>query len=276
MMVYQDQNQQTGYHEGYPPSSLNNHPVDVGVVYPENGNAYATYPSTAQVGYSPDNSDLGDSGFQDTSNREYMDIHAVHSNQSHNENEGHGHASNQNVPDRAGRVQVQVETDHGPRMTTTVVAGKPSGSISIKENQQRNSSNPKASGESRARQEEYPSSIKDYGRGSRGAPMHYRSFPPFPRNIPPARQFSFPPGNGNPRPWYPQRGRGRVWGHNAGSRVEGNVRWNVAKRKPSKKSAGNEVKKVVAREEVKVQGSGGLGGNQPDILQGPLEKLEIK
>merc|ERR1711942_205835 len=140
-------------------------------------------------------------------------------------------------------------------MTAAVIAGKPSGPNIMKGNQQRNSSNPKASGESRSPLEEFPSSNKDYGRGSRGAPMHYRSFPPFPRNIPPGRQFSFPPGNGNPRPWYPQRGKGRVWGHNAGSRGEGNVRWNVAKRKPSKKSAGNEVKKVVAKEEVKVLGS---------------------
>ena len=277
MMVYQDQNQQAGYHEGYPPTPHNIPPVDVGVVYPDNGNNYATYPSIAQVGYSPDISELGDSGFQDTSSRDYMDVHAVHSNQSHNDHDGHGHghASNQNEPDRDGRAQGHVESGHGPRMTTAVMAAKSSGPNIMKENQQRNSSNPKASGESRAPPEEFPSS-KDYGRGSRGAPMHYRSFPPFPRNIPPGRQFAFPPGNGNHRPWYSQRGRGRVWGHNAGNRVEGNVRWNVAKRKPGKKAAGNDVKKVGANEEVKVQGSGGLGGNQPDILQGPLEKLEIK
>merc|ERR1719158_116111 len=128
-------------------------------------------------------------------------------------------------------------------MATAVVVGKSSRPNIMKENHQRNSSNPKASGESRAPPGDFPSPNKDYGRGSRGAPMHYRSFPPFPRNIPPARQFSFPPGNGNPRPWYPQRGRGRVWGHNAGSRVEGNVRWNVVKRKPSKKATGNVVKR---------------------------------
>merc|ERR1719431_2100556 len=122
---------------------------------------------------------------------------------------------------------------HGQRITNAVVPEKSRGPNSTREIQSRNLSKPKP-GESRGPPEEYPSSSKDYGRGSRGTPMHYRSFPPFPRNIPPARQFPFPPGN--PRPWYQQRGRGRVWGHNTGSRVEGNVRWNVAKRKPGKKA----------------------------------------
>jgi len=273
VMGYQDQHQQPVYQEGNPPSSYYMPPSD-GVIYSDVGNTYATYPSSAQVGYSPDMSELGDSGFQDTSNGDSINVNnAVHSNQSHNENDGHGHASNQIIPEREGRVQGQVEPGHGPRITNAVVPEKSRGPNSTREIQPRNLSKPKP-GESRGPPEEYPSSSKDYGRGSRGTPMHYRSFPPFPRNIPPARQFPFPPGN--PRPWYQQRGRGRVWGHNTGSRVEGNVRWNVAKRKPGKKVAGIEVKKVVGKEEVKVQGSGGLAGNQPDILQGPLEKLEIK
>jgi len=271
IMAYQDQHQQPVYQEGNPPSTYYMPPTDVGVVYSDAGNTYATYPSSAQVAYSSDISELGDSGFQDSSHGDSMNINnAVHSNQSHNDNDGHGHAPNQNIPEREGRVQGQVEAGHGPRSTTAVVPDKSRGSNNTRETQPRNLLKPKPSGESRGPPEEYPSSSKDYGRGSRGAPMHYRSFPPFPRNIPPARQFPFPPGN--PRPWYQQRGRGRVWGHNAGSRVEGNVRWNVAKRKPGKKMVGNEVKKVVGKEEAKA----GLAGNQPDILQGPLEKLEIK
>merc|ERR1719376_1164689 len=179
VMGYQDQHQQPVYQEGNPPSSYYMPPSDVGVIYSDVGNTYATYHSSAQVGYSPDMSELGDSGFQDTSNGDSINVNnAVHSNQSHNENDGHGHASNQIIPEREGRVQGQVEPGHGPRITNAVVPDKSRGLNSTREVQPRNLSKPKSSGESRGPPEEYPSSSKDYGRGSQGT-FHPLASSPF-------------------------------------------------------------------------------------------------
>jgi len=111
------------------------------------------------------------------------------------------------------------------------------------------------------------------GRDSRVYPSPYKSFSPFTGNLPP-RQFPFP---GGPRPYFPGqgRGRGRIWGgYNNGGRRGENPGWTVAKKKQGKKGVGNDNQKVGIKEIS--QESTGLSGNQPDILQGPLEKLEIK
>ena len=101
------------------------------------------------------------------------------------------------------------------------------------------------------------------GRDSRMFPSPYKTFSTFTGN-PSPRHFPLVPG---PRPYYAGqgqgRGRGRIWGEQRGRIIQ--------KKKPGKKDVVEE--KVVARKEVPTVG---LSVNHPDILQGPMEKLDIK
>jgi len=103
------------------------------------------------------------------------------------------------------------------------------------------------------------------GRDSRVYPSPYKSFAPFTGNPPAPRHFPFL----GPRPYYPdmgQRGRGRIW-RNGGSQGANHGRSSQKKR---------QKKRAACSEEGQEDGGVGLSGNQPDILQGPLEKLVIK
>eukprot|EP00092_Neocalanus_flemingeri_P028329 GFUD01030766.1.p1 GENE.GFUD01030766.1~~GFUD01030766.1.p1 ORF type:complete len:630 (+),score=122.79 GFUD01030766.1:103-1992(+) len=118
------------------------------------------------------------------------------------------------------------------------------------------------------------------GKYSRFYPTPYKSFVPYTGN-PSPRHFPFPSG---PRPYYSGqgRGRGRIWGHNSGSGGKGQRDVNrpvILKKKQGKKSIVGERKVGDVAEEVvadNVGGEVGMTGNQPDILQGPLQNLEIK
>jgi len=269
MQSPQDQTQ--GYQEGYHSSSYSLPPpvpVDE-AAYQDPHHTFAASQGSGitQAACSLDISNHGDSGFQDSSSLECGNNNMAFSNQSQNIN----HAMTQD-----GQSQGQSDAGHsnsqGPRNVKIPLASDQSrGPRNTRDIQQRHEAKPKSSVESRAPQDDNYVVNKDYGRGARMTTLPYRNFPSYPRNPPPPRQFPF--SQNNPRPWYQQRGRGRMWGPNNASGISGNVRWNVAKRKPGKKGVVNEGKKGFGKEEVK---GPGLAGNQPDILQGPLEKLEIK
>jgi hypothetical protein len=80
-----------------------------------------------------------------------------------------------------------------------------------------------------------------------------------------------------PRPYYSgqgqSRGRGRIWGGQGG-----NTGRSIQKKKQVKKDAtGSDKDKVGGGKDVgPTLGGVGLSGDHPDILQGPMEKLEIK
>jgi len=105
------------------------------------------------------------------------------------------------------------------------------------------------------------------GRDSRMFPSPYKTFSPFTGN-PSPRHFPLVPG---PRPYYAGqgqgRGRGRIWGEQRGG-GQGRI---IQKKKPGKRETVEE-KDVASKEVVPV----GLSVNHPDILQGPMEKLDIK
>ena len=73
-------------------------------------------------------------------------------------------------------------------------------------------------------------------------------------------------------------------GYNRGGEQGGKIGRILQKKKPAKKGTMGDSKAVekevdenainLAKKEV--VGDGGLTGSQPDLLQGPLEKLEIK
>eukprot|EP00092_Neocalanus_flemingeri_P021158 GFUD01022932.1.p1 GENE.GFUD01022932.1~~GFUD01022932.1.p1 ORF type:complete len:300 (+),score=66.04 GFUD01022932.1:30-902(+) len=114
------------------------------------------------------------------------------------------------------------------------------------------------------------------GRYSRFYPSPYKSFGPFTGN-PSPRHFPFPSG---PRPYYSGqgRGRGRIWGYNGGGgRGQGDYNGtSIQKKKQGKKSTGSDKRVVEDGVAKNVGGEVEMTGNQPDILQGPLQKLEIK
>ena len=77
-----------------------------------------------------------------------------------------------------------------------------------------------------------------------------------------------------PRPYYSgqgqSRGRGRIWGGQGG-----NTGRSIQKKKQVKKDTAGSDKVGGGKEVGPSGGVVGLSENHPDILQGPLEKLEI-
>jgi len=113
------------------------------------------------------------------------------------------------------------------------------------------------------------------GRYARVNPSPHKNFAPFPGNSS-SRHLTF-----GPRPYYSgqgqSRGRGQIWGdYNGGRRGEGSNtgKYSQKKRQNKKEAAGTE--KCLGEGADRKNGGLELQGNQPDILQGPLEKLEIK
>jgi hypothetical protein len=108
------------------------------------------------------------------------------------------------------------------------------------------------------------------GRDTRVFPSPYKSFSPY-TGHPSPRQF---PMSAGPKPYYSGQGqspgRGRIWGGQGG-----NSGRSIQKKKQVKKDAAGSDKVGVGK---KVGPSGGVGlsGVHPDILQGPMEKIEIK
>jgi len=239
--------------------------------YPDVIQAVAAQPDAGQAVHNPEVSVLGDSGFQD----------AV-------ENSFQGRGGQQLDPQQQGGPVMDGQYRSNPNggkvfkepvKVAKTGQGPNQGKVSLNnfnsDSNARSFNKPRSFGESRPSPDQNPGPHnRDSGRGSRTNPLSYRTFSPFQGNHP--RQFPFPPRN--PRPQYQQQrgggGRGRVWGYgHSGSGQGGNVRWSIGKKKPGKKGTGNDGMKGPKVEE---KSSGCLASNQPDILQGPLEKLEIK
>jgi len=103
------------------------------------------------------------------------------------------------------------------------------------------------------------------GRDTRVFPSLYKSFSPY-TGHPSPRQF---PMQAGPRPYYSGQGhRGGGQGENSGRSIQ--------KKKQVKKDAAASVKVGGGKEGVLSGGGVGHSGDHPDILQGPLEKLEVK
>ena len=236
------------------------------------------YQHSNYPGYSEDPKQLGDSGFQDSTSS-FLDSSGCQ-DQSNDREKQSGHGQGQGYLHQG----VQGQDVHPQRERDSSLSKKPSS----KPTNPPRFSQQKTSGNSNQDKQTY-TKLKNSGndrnadnqgfnnrggaRDSRVYPSPYKSFSPYTGNLPP-RQFPFPPG---PRPYFPgegRGGRGRIWGYNSGGRQGDNPCLAISKKKQGKKGPGNEIKKAGIMENVKEPI--GLSGNQPDILQGPLENLEIK
>eukprot|EP00092_Neocalanus_flemingeri_P016839 GFUD01018214.1.p1 GENE.GFUD01018214.1~~GFUD01018214.1.p1 ORF type:complete len:603 (+),score=152.56 GFUD01018214.1:99-1907(+) len=120
-------------------------------------------------------------------------------------------------------------------------------------------------------------SFSQFGRNSRVFPSPYKSFGLY-TGRPSPRHYPFPSG---PRHYYSGqgqgRGRGRLWGYNSGGGSQGQgdkYRRPIQKKRKSKKLV--ETDKIQAEAGESLEDGLQLAGNHPDILQGPLQRLEIK
>jgi len=235
---------------------------------------HINYPS----GYSEDPHQLGDSGFQDSSSS-FLDTTGCQDQldeQGKQAGHGQGHVS-QHQGGQGQDVHPQREMDPSQRNKSSKPTNPPrfSQQKSSANSNQGHQNYTKLKNSGNDRNVTYDNRGFNNSGGSRDSrvyPSPYKSFSPFTGNLP-TRQFPFPPG---PRPYFPGQGRGgrgRIWGNNSGGRQGVGPGWAISKRKQGKKGPGNENKAGIM-EDVKVPT--GLSGNQPDILQGPMEKLEIK
>jgi len=228
--------------------------------------------ANTQPGYSEHPQQLGDSGFQDSSS--FLDTTSCQ-DQPNDQSKQAVHA--QARQGQEGRPQRERDSSQSNKPVS-----KPSNpprfqqqkmSANFSQGQQNYTKLKSAENDRNVAVENRGFNNRGGGRDSRVYPSPYKSFSPFTGNLPP-RQFPFPAG---PRPYFPGqgRGRGRIWGgYNIGGRRGENPGWTVSKKKQGKKGAGNDNQRVDSKETNQEPTS--LSGNQPDILQGPLEKLEIK
>jgi len=228
--------------------------------------------SNNQPGY-PDDQRLGDSGFQD-SNSGYLDSTSCQ-DQQHDQSKQAAHVQGGQSQDIHHQGERDLSQSNKPSSKSSNPPRFQQQKASANFNQGPNYTKLKPPENDRnIAVENRGFNNRGGGRDSRVYPSPYKSFSPFTGNLPP-RQFPFPAG---PRPYFPAqgRGRGRIWGggyNNAGRRGE-NLGWSGPKKKQGKKGGGNDNQKIGSKENT--QGPIGLSGNQPDLLQGPLEKLEIK
>jgi len=106
--------------------------------------------------------------------------------------------------------------------------------------------------------------VDKFGKESRYYPSPYKSFVPFTGN-PVPRRFPQPPG---PRPYYQGRGRGKLWVGQTPGRGQASARNQIFQKENVKRkdASNNEIEDKYKNVEE----------SQPDILQGPLEKLKLK